>query len=144
MNEIFCRWHYFKTSVCAFVCTQLNALQSNTNNSFHHYSFVFARLMCRVPTEVQGKRAKLCCRLISDFIIRVFYFTPLWQVGVMPCPRKSQKELYKRKQQQIGDEDVSFIFSFISWVQQPFHWWGSFPWIQLKCLNPQVKVSKIR
>ena len=67
-------------------------------------------VLCGVLTESQGQWAKLCCLLISDSIIRLFYFTPRWLVGVTPCPRKSQKELYKRRQQQIGDEDVSFIF----------------------------------
>ena len=65
---------------------------------------------CRVLTEGQGQWAKLCCRLISDSIIRLFYFTPRCLVGVTPCTRKAQKELYKRRQQQIGDKDVSFIF----------------------------------
>ena len=49
-------------------------------------------------TEGQGQRAKLCSGLISDSIFRLFYFTPRWLVGVTPCPRKSQKELYKRRQ----------------------------------------------
>ena len=56
--------------------------------------------------------------------------------------KKGPKKLYKRRQQQMRDEDVSFIFSFISWVQHPFYGWGSFPWVQLKWLNPPVKVSK--
>ena len=30
---------------------------------------------CGVPTEGQGQRAKLCCCLVSDSIIRLFYFT---------------------------------------------------------------------
>ena len=33
-------------------------------------------------------------------------------------------------------------FSFTSWIQQPFNRWGNFPWIQLKWVNPPVKVFK--
>ena len=47
-----------------------------------------------LEAEGQGQWEKLCCRLISDSIIRLFYFTQRWLVGVMPCPRKAQKELY--------------------------------------------------
>ena len=42
-------------------------------------------------------RAKLCCRLISDSVIRLFYFTPRWLVGVTLCPRKSKKRNIQKK-----------------------------------------------
>ena len=56
--------------------------------------------LCGVSTEGQGQgqMAKLYSCLISYSIIRLFYFTPCWLVGVKPCPRKAQKELYKRRQ----------------------------------------------
>ena len=54
--------------------------------------------------------------LVSDSIMRLFYFTPRWLVNVTPGTRKAQKELYERRQQYIGDEDDYFIFSFISCV----------------------------
>ena len=31
-----------------------------------------------------NKEAKQCCRLIPDSIMRLFYFTPHWLVGVTP------------------------------------------------------------
>ena len=91
--------------------------------------------------EGQGLRAGLCCRKITDFIFWLYYFTPRWLAGATPCPKKSQKELYKKKRQkQIRDENISFILSFICWVQQPFRGCGSFSlihwngWIsQLRC-----------
>ena len=71
-------------------------------------------------------RSKLCCRLISDSIMRLFYFTPRWLVGVTPWTRKAQKELYKRRQQQIGDEDVSFIFYLYFLGSTTIPWVGEF------------------
>ena len=50
---------------------------------------------CGVQTEGHGQREKLCCRLISDFIIRLFYFTPRWLVGVTPCPPPKKKNYTK-------------------------------------------------
>ena len=91
--------------------------------------------------EGHGQRARLCCRLISDSIFWLYYFTPTLASRCDALPKKVPKELYKRKDmQQIRDEDVSFILSFIYWVQQPFYGWGSFSWIhwngwilQLRC-----------
>ena len=92
--------------------------------------------------KVTGKRQG-CCRLISDSVFWLFYFTPTLTGRCNDLPKKVPKELYKRKrQQQIRDKDVSFILSFIYRVQQPFHGWGSFFLNTLKWLNPPVKVSK--
>ena len=41
----------------------------------------------------------------------ILFFTPCWLVDVIPWTRKAQKELYERRQQQIGDKDF-FFFSF--------------------------------
>ena len=73
--------------------------------------------------EGQGLWARLCCRYISDSIFLVIlYYTPTFVSRCNALPKKSQKELYKRnRQKQIRDEDVSFILSFIYWVQQAFH-----------------------
>ena len=87
-------------------------------------------------------RAKLCCRLISDSILRLFYFTPRSLVDVTSWTRKAPKELYEWRQQHIGDEDVFFYFPFISWIQQPFNGWGNFLWNTIEMLNPPVKVFK--
>ena len=71
-------------------------------------------------------------------VLPFFYLAPYWGYFILPhvvfddvSPRtwKAQKELLERRQWQIGDEDVLFYFSFISWVQQPFIGWGNFPWI---------------
>ena len=59
-------------------------------------------------------RAKLCCRKISDSIFWLYYFTPRWLAGGMPCPKKVQKKYAKGKdKKQIRDENISFILSFI-------------------------------
>ena len=47
--------------------------------------------------EGQGLRARLCCRKISDSIFWLYYFTPRWLAGAMPCPKKVQKKYTKRK-----------------------------------------------
>ena len=66
-------------------------------------------------------RGKLCYRFLSDSILRLFYFYPICLVDVTPRTRKAKKELYERRQQQIGDENVLFYFPFISWVQESFN-----------------------
>ena len=78
---------------------------------------------------------------IFDSIFWLFYFTPTLVSRCNALPKKVLKRiLQKKRQQQIRDEDVSFILFFIYWVQQPFHGWGSFSWIhwngwilQLRC-----------
>ena len=47
--------------------------------------------------EVQGLRARLCCRKISDSIFWLYYFTPRWLAGAIPCPNKVQKKYTKEK-----------------------------------------------
>ena len=47
--------------------------------------------------EGQGLRARLCCRKISDSIFWLYYFTPRWLAGAMPCPKKVPKEIYRKK-----------------------------------------------
>ena len=68
---------------------------------------------------------------------------PRWLVGVTPCPIKSQKRIIqKKRQQRIRDEDVSFILSFIYWVQQTFHVWEIFSWIHWNGWIPQLRCQK--
>ena len=45
----------------------------------------------------QWLRARLYCRKISDSIFWLYYFTPRWLAGAMPCPKKAQKKYTKRK-----------------------------------------------
>ena len=47
--------------------------------------------------EGQWLRARLCCRKISDSIFWLYYFTPRWLAGAMPCPMKVHKKYAKRK-----------------------------------------------
>ena len=55
-------------------------------------------------------------------------------------PKKVPKRIIqKKRQQQIRDEDVSFILSFIYWVQQPLYGWGSFSWIHWNGWIPQIR-----
>ena len=90
-------------------------------------------------TEVKGK---LCCHLISDSILRLFYFTPHSLVDVTPWTRRPKKNYTKEDSNRLETKMFLLYFSFISWVQQPFNGWRNFPWIQLKWLNPPVKVFK--
>ena len=54
----------------------------------------------------QWLRARLCCRKISDSIFWLYYSTPRWLAGAMPCPKKVQKKYTKRKDRNI----LSFIY----------------------------------
>ena len=110
------------------------------------FLFAFVRfyyqtlVMMGYSAEGLGQRARLC--LISDSIFWLYYFIPTLVIRCNALPKKVPKELYKRKrQQQIRDEDVSFILSFIYWVQQPFHGWGSFSWIHWNGWIPQLSVK---
>ena len=107
------------------------------------YNLATSRVFVGYEAEGHGQRARLCCRLISDSIFWLFYFIPMLASRCNALPKKVPKELYKRKdQQQIRDEDVSFILSFIYWVQQPFHGWGSFSWIHWNGWIPQLRCKK--
>ena len=90
--------------------------------------------------RVWGQRRVSC---VTDFHLTpfcgYFIFTPRCLVDVTPWTRRPKKNYTKDSNRQ---ETKTFFFSFISWVQQPFNRWGNFPWIQLKWLNPPVKVFK--
>ena len=83
--------------------------------------------------------------------VAVRYLTPLlgysilpprWLVDVTPCPRKSPKELYTRRQLQIGDEGVSFILSFINGFNNYFMGEGIFPEYNWNGWIPQLRCQK--
>ena len=62
----------------------------------------------------QWLTVRLCCRKISDSIFWLYYFTPRWLAGAMPCPKKVHKNYTKGKdKKQIRDGNISFILSFI-------------------------------
>ena len=67
--------------------------------------------------KVTGKgQGCVAVRYLTPYF--VYFILPLCcLVGEMPYPRKFQRIIQKKRQQQIRDEDVSFIFSFIHWVQ---------------------------
>ena len=70
----------------------------------------------------------------------LFYFTPTLVSRCNALPKKVPKRIIqKKRQQQIRDEDVSFILSFIYWVQQPLYGWGSFSWIHWNGWIPQIR-----
>ena len=73
----------------------------------------------------------------------LFYFTPTLTGWCNALPNKVPKRIIqKKRQQQIRDEYVSFILSFIYWVQQSFHGWGSFSWIHRKGWIPHLRCQK--
>ena len=88
-------------------------------------------------------QGKLCCRLISDSILRLYYFYPTLSCWCNSLNKKAQKELYERRQQQIGDEDVFFFKFFFCFLgSTTIQWEKEFSQNQLKWLNPPVKVFK--
>ena len=75
-------------------------------------------------------------------ILVILFYPPRWLVDVMPWPKTPKRIIQKKRQQQIRDENVSFILSFIYWVQQPFHGWGSFSRIHWNDWIPQLRCQK--
>ena len=102
-------------------------------------SLAFLIYLWGMRLKVRGKGQGCVAVWISDSIFWLYILPPRWLVDVTPYPRKSQKELYKRKNR---NEDVSFILSFIYWVQQPFHGWGSFSWIHWNGWIPYLRGQK--
>ena len=74
--------------------------------------------------------------------ILVILFYPTLVCRCNALPKKVPKRIIQKKRQQIRDEDVSFILSFIYWVQQPFRGWGSFSWIHWNGWIPQLRCQK--
>ena len=68
--------------------------------------------------------------------------TPRWLVDVTPCTRRPQRIIWKKIATDRRRRRFLLIFLYflgsttIQWVRE-------FPWIQLKWLNPLVKVFKI-
>ena len=116
-----------------FFCTQSSILTIFQQISLSHKWDYGGRLRSRV---------KLCCHLISDSILRLFYFTPCCLVDVTPWTRRPKKNYTKEDSNRSETKTFLSYFSFVSWVQQPLNLWRNFPWIQLKWLNPPVMVFK--
>ena len=76
-------------------------------------------------------------------ILVILYFSPTLFSRCNALPKEVPKRIIqKEKTGQIRDEDVSFIVSFIYWVQQPFRGWGSFSWIHWNGWIPQLTCQK--
>ena len=118
-------------------CKKIHSRQSGINN----FKFIFLQSMQFVGfwLKVRGK---------GQGCVAVWYLTPYFGYFILPprclaLPKKVPKRIIqKKKQQQIRDEDVSFILSFIHWVQQPLHGWGSFSWIHWNGWTPQLRGQK--
>ena len=71
--------------------------------------------------EGQWLRARLCCRKISDSIFWLYYFTPRWLAGAMPCPKKVQKK-YKKGKIETDRRWKHFFYTFLyllgEWTNQ--------------------------
>ena len=69
----------------------------------------------------QWLRARLCCHKISDSIFWLYYFTPRWLAGAMPCPKKVQKKYTKRKDRNRQETKtfLSYFPLFTWWIDQP-------------------------
>ena len=73
-------------------------------------------------------------------ILVILYFTATLVSRCNALPKKVPKRIIqKKRQKQIRDEDVSFILSFIYWVQQPFRGRWSFSWIHWNGWIPQLR-----
>ena len=73
-----------------------------------------------------------------------FILPPHWLVGVMPCPRKSQKN-YTKEKTATDKRRRCFFYTFLYLLgSTTIPWMRKFFLNTLKSLNPPVKVSKIR
>ena len=64
-----------------------------------------------IVAEGHGQRARLCCRLISDSIFWLFYFTPTLVSRCNTLPKKVPKRIIqKKRQQQMRDETFLLYF----------------------------------
>ena len=108
---------------------------------FNNYFFgVHQCGVCGWRIGAKGK-AVLPFDIWIHILVILFYPTLVSQCNALP--KKVSKELYKRnRQKQIRGEDVSFILSFIYWVQQPFRGWGSFSWIHWNGWISQLRCQK--
>ena len=75
----------------------------------------------------QWLRARLCCRKISDSIFWLFYFTPRWLAGGMPCPKKVHKKYTKKKKKKKIETDKrrkhffhTFLYLLGEWTNQRY------------------------
>ena len=99
-------------------CTMVNsAFAFHTTNVFGCFYSVWV-----VRLKVTGKGQGCVAIWISDSIVWLFYFIPMLASQCNTLPKEIPKRIIqKKRQQQIRDKVISFIFSFIYWVQQPFH-----------------------
>ena len=113
----------------------ISVLVTHTHTHAHTQEYLWGLLWLRVRGNGQG--------CVAVWIFWLYYILlPRCLVGVMPCTGKFQKIIQKKRQKQIRDEDVSFILSFIYWVQQTFHGWRSFSWIHWNGWIPQLRCQK--
>ena len=91
----------------------------------------------------QGLRARLSCRKISDSIFWLYYILPpRCLVGTMPGPRKSQKDIYKRKDR-TDKRRRRFFYTFLYLLgSTTIPWMREFFLNTLKWLNPQLRCQK--
>ena len=69
----------------------------------------------------QWLRARLCCHKISDSIFWLYYFTPRWLAGAMPCPKKVQKKYTQRKDRNRQETKtfLPYFPLFTWWMDEP-------------------------
>ena len=103
----------------------------------------FSKNFRKVNKLLWGMRLKVTGK--GQGCVAVWYLTPYFGYFILP-PRLAQESpkriIQRKRQQQIRDEDVSFILSFIYWVQQPFHGWWSFSWIHWNGWISQLSCQK--
>ena len=107
--------YFYGSSLLNNISNPKNGLhQIECGNLYQNWAHIFLwGLWLKVRGNGQGCVA---VRYLTPYLV-FFILPPRWLVGVMPCPRKSPKELYKRnRQKQVRDEDVSFILFFICWI----------------------------
>ena len=101
--------------------------------------------VCGVYGLRSGAMGKAVLDIWLHILVILFYPTLVSRCNALP-KKVPKRIIRKKRQQQIRNEGVSLILSFIYWVQQPFRGWGSFSWIhwngwmpQLRCQNTWIR-----
>ena len=88
---------------------------------FTEYCWIIGGTVLTLWGQAEVK-ASCAAVFLSDSILRLSYFYPTLSCWCNSLNKKAQKELYERRQQQIGDEDFFFLYflgsATIQWVRE--------------------------
>ena len=87
----------------------------------------------------QGLRARVCCPKISDSIFWLYYFTPRWLAGAMPCPKKSSKRNVQKEEIETDKRRKHFFHTFLYLLGE----WTNQRYVPRRSVVPKTPDSKM-